>query len=590
MKKNLFQTLAEANTEEELKNFFAKQFKIKLATKNFIDLYTTQILFEFKLDKNLKNPQTNDYRPVSQNICIVTKNFAAIFPTETFAAFYDDNNAYDWDLRPSSPCKVLVNALSNSELIINAKIYDLSVYTVEIAFVADIERIFNGKSRNVKQITEQNFEQIFLYWQKLFGAAVKNGRKPSEYFITDIEQGKSEDLRNSVLFRMNSGERVEKSIKPDDYNQFWAMYDKIKTADAIISIRRKMDRLTEENLRRRTGEFYTPLQFADKAFEYLTRTVGQWWRDDNFRLWDMAAGSGNLELNFPPEILKKCYISTLIQDDADYCKSIFREATVFQYDFLNDNDKLPENLRGDLDNPNIKWIIYINPPYATANNKQLNNSAINKDGVSKTEIREQMTDENLKEVSRELFSQFIYRISKDFSNRQAWLGIFSTPKYINSSNDQNFRDKIFHYKFERGFIFNSKAFQGCNGNFSVSFMIWNLSEYIPIESQEILLDVYNKLVEKYAEKTFKPARSENFLSKWIERPNCIKKFPPMLGALNIASKNKDRRDRIAENFLASLTVKGNEFSNQTYGNKDNDYLSGGADNDTLSGSTGNDFL
>lgn len=49
--KNLFQTLAEANTEEELKNFFAKRFKIKLATKNFIELY-------IKLDKNLKNPQT----------------------------------------------------------------------------------------------------------------------------------------------------------------------------------------------------------------------------------------------------------------------------------------------------------------------------------------------------------------------------------------------------------------------------------------------------------------------------------------------------------------------------------------------------
>ena len=58
MKKNLFKTLAEANTEEELKNFFAKRFKIKLAAKNFIDLYTPQILFEFKLDKNLKNPQT----------------------------------------------------------------------------------------------------------------------------------------------------------------------------------------------------------------------------------------------------------------------------------------------------------------------------------------------------------------------------------------------------------------------------------------------------------------------------------------------------------------------------------------------------
>jgi len=581
--KSLFQTLSEANTEEELKNFFAKRFKIKLATKNFIDLYTTQILFEFKLDKNLKNPQTlaeivaqtlyyvrrlkfgNDYRPVSQNICIVTKNFAAIFQTETFSAFYDDKNSYDWDLAPSSPCKKLVNDLSNSELIINAKIYDLSVYTVEIEFATRINEIFKGKSRNVKQITEQNFEQIFIYWQKLFGAAVKNGRKPSEYFITDIEQGKSEDLRNSVLFRMNSGERVEKSIKPDDYNQFWAMYDKIKTADAIISIRRKMDRLTEENLRRRTGEFYTPLAFADKAFEYLTRTVGEWWSDDNFRLWDMAAGTGNLEFNFPPEILKKCYISTLIQDDADYCKSIFREATVFQFDFLNDEaNKLPENLRGDLDNPNIKWIIYINPPYATASNFERDINRKNKENVSKTAIREQMNAENLGEVSRELTTQFLYRISKIFSNRQAWLGIFSKVKYINSNNDQNFRDKIFSYKFERGFIFNSKLFHGCKGQFPVGFLIWNLSERISIESQEILLDVYNSAVEKYAEKIFRPARRDDFLNKWIERPNCIKKFPPMSGALNIAAKNKDRRDRIAENFLASFMCVANDFTHQNY--------------------------
>ena len=582
MKKNLFQTLAEAQTEEELKNFFAKRFKIKLATKNFIDLYTQQILFEFKLDKNLKNHQTlaeivaqtlyyvrrlkfgSDYRPVSQNICIITKNFSVIFPTETFAAFYDDNNTYDWDLAPSSPCKVLVNDLSQSELIINAKIYDLSVYTVEIAFVRDIERIFNGKSRNVKQITEQNFEQIFIYWQKLFGAAVKNGRKPSEYFITDIEQGKSEDLRNSVLFRMNSGERVEKDIKPDDYNQFWAMYDKIKTADAIISIRRKMDRLTEENLRRRTGEFYTPLAFADKAFEYLTRTVGNWWLDDNFRLWDMAAGTGNLEFNFPPEILKKCYISTLIQDDADYCKSIFSEATVFQYDFLNDSaDKLPENLRGDLDNPNIKWIIYINPPYATASNFERDINRQNKENVSKTAIREQMNAENLGEVSRELTTQFLYRISKDFANRTAYLGIFSKVKYINSNNDQNFRDKIFHYKFERGFMFNSKLFHGCKGQFPVGFLIWNLAEQISLHEQEILLDVYNFGVEKYAEKIFHATAEVETLNKWIERPRRVKKFPPMISGLNFCT-GKIHCDKVSEDFLADFMCMGNDFLHQNY--------------------------
>lgn len=580
MKKNLFQTLQAALTEEELKNFFAKYFHIKLSTKNFIDLYTPQILFEFKLDSNLHNNQIlakivaqtlyyvrrlkfgSDFRPVSQNIAIVTKSAAVIFQTETFATFYDDDK-FDWDLKPSSPCKLLVNALANSDSIKSATIYDLDAYNVEIAFATNINNIFQGKSRVVKQITEQNFEQIFLYWQKLFGDAVANGRKPSEYFITDIEQGKSEDLRNSVLFRMNNGERVEKFIKPDKYHAFWDLYDKIQTADAIIAIRRKMDRMTEENLRRRTGEFYTPLAFADKAFKYLCKTVGEWWKDDNFRLWDMAAGTGNLEFNFPPDILKRCYISTLINDDAAYCKSIFAEATVFQYDFLNDSaDKLPEKLRADLANPNIKWIIYINPPYATASNYERVKGK-NKFEVSFTKIRELMNAENLGKTSLELFSQFIYRISKDFANRQAWLGMFSKLTYITAGHEQKFRDKIFRYKFESGFVFNSKAFHGCNGQFPVGFLIWNLNERISLEEQEITLDVYNLAVEKYAEKTFRPVNNDDVLNKWINRPRCTKKFPPMSSGIKIAYESKSAQ-KVAENFLASFMLSGNDFSNQNY--------------------------
>ena len=584
MKKSLFQTLAEANTEEELKNFFAKRFKIKLETKNFIDLYTLQILFEFKLDKNLKNPKVlaeivaqtlyyvrrlkfgNDFRPVSENICIVTKNFAAIFPTETFADFYDDKDAYNWNRAPSTPCDDLVKALADFDAIKNAFIYDLSVYALEVAFTRDLGKILNnrfGQTKNVKQINEQNFESIFEYWLKLFGKDVKNGRKPSEYFMTDIEQGKSEDLRNSVLFRMTGGERVEKSIKPDKYREFWAFYDKISSVQDITAIRRKMDRMTEENLRRRTGEFYTPLPFADKAFEYLQKTVGEWWKDENFRLWDMAAGTGNLEFNFSPDILKRCYISTLIQDDADYCKSIFTEATVFQFDFLNDDaNKLPENLRGDLDNPNIKWIIYINPPYATANNYKLDKT-INKDKVADTSIRKQMAAENLRNSSQELFSQFIYRISRDFTNRQAWLGIFSTLRYIVAGTDQEFRDKVFRYKFERGFVFSSQNFQGCTGKFSVGFLIWNLAEQIPIESQKILLDIYNSDVEEIGEKTFSTSRSDELLNKWIERPRRTKKFPPMVSALNFCT-GKIHCDKVSEDFLADFMCMANDFIHQGY--------------------------
>ena len=105
--------LADVATEEELKNFFAKYFRIKLSTKNYIDLYTAQILFEFKFDASLTNIQMlyyirhlkfgNDIRTPSKNTCIVTRGAAIFFPTEKFSAFIR-HKIYDWDLAPSSLC------------------------------------------------------------------------------------------------------------------------------------------------------------------------------------------------------------------------------------------------------------------------------------------------------------------------------------------------------------------------------------------------------------------------------------------------------------------------------------------------------
>lgn len=584
MKKNhLFDNISTAQTEEELKFAFVKFFNLPFSAKNRKDLYTEQILFEFKLNDNLKNLQTRskviaqalyyvrrmklgeDDSPISENVCVVAKNSAAIFKTEIFADFYS-NNTFDWDLKPSSPCKKLVAALAAFEPVIHAHVYDFSVVQEDIAFATLIMNIRKRQSSlfNLKkQITEQNFYQVFQHWKNFFGEDVANGHKPSEYFLMDIEQGKSHIFNNQVYFEMNNEQIIRKPLNPDEYNYFWNHYEKISSAREIISIRQKMDRITEINLRRFTGEFYTPIDFARKAFDYLTRTSGEWWNDKNFRLWDMAAGTGNLEFAIPPEAHKFCYVSTLIDDEADYCKQIFPDATAFQYDYLNDSpDKLPKKLQNDLADPNIKWIIFINPPYATANNKQLNNQEIDKSGVSMTDIRKQMMAEEIGKSSQELFTQFIYRISKDFANKIAWLGMFSTLKYVIASSEQKIRDKFFKYKFERGFVFSSKNFEGCIGQFPVGFLVWNLSENISLEEQEISLDVYDTVVEKVAEKIFYIANPIEALNKWIDRPRNVKKFPPMSSALKIAYKNKDRNDRIAENFLAGFMIKGNDFLNQ----------------------------
>lgn len=600
----LYDKLKTASTEEELKNLFAKFFKLKLDTKNQIDLYTPQILFEFKYDKNLNNTQTlaqciaqtlyyirklkygKELRAPSGKICVVAKFCAVIAKTEDFKDFYlkSKTKNYDFDLAPSSPCKKLVGDLAKYKTLKNLHVYDFTVEEDERNFIDTVKTSLTSQIslfEEKKEINENNFYPIFEYWQKLFGEAVENGRKASEYFITDIEEGKTVILEDSLLFRMQSGDLVEKFVNLEEYRHFWSVYEKIYNPREMIAIRQKMDRMTEISMRRFTGEFFTPIGFAEKAIEYLARTVGaEWYKTGKFRLWDMAAGTGNLEFALPYEALKYCYISTLLEDDADYCKKIFAEATVFQYDYLNDDvdffknemqleglgikRKMPKKLIEDLRNPEIKWIIFINPPYATANNDERDKTKINKIGVANTLIRDLMTNDNLGETSRELYSQFLYRISLEFKNRQSYLAMFSKLNYLNANNDQKMRDKIFQYKYERGFTISSRNFDGCKGKFPVCFLIWDLSKKVLLNEQKIQIDVYNPSVEKIAKKSFYSLNRMDFLNKWIARPQTIKKFPPLSGAFNVASQNKDRRDKIAENFLASLMTKGNEFTNQNY--------------------------
>jgi hypothetical protein len=53
--KNTLSLLKQATTEEEVKSIIAQHLSIKYDTKANFDLYTEQVLFEFKADRNLKS-------------------------------------------------------------------------------------------------------------------------------------------------------------------------------------------------------------------------------------------------------------------------------------------------------------------------------------------------------------------------------------------------------------------------------------------------------------------------------------------------------------------------------------------------------
>ncbi len=337
------------------------------------------------------------------------------------------------------------------------------------------------------------------------------------------------------------------------------------------------DIIYTEAIRRFHGEFFTPIRFARKSLEYIEKTVGkEWWKTGEYRIWDMASGTGNLEWYLPNESYQYLYLSTLYPSEVEHCEKLFPSATVFQYDYLNDDVanvfangtidfnftwKLPEKLRQDLSNPNLKWIILINPPFATSQTAGLNHGD-SKIDVSNTAVRKVMHQQNLGETSRELFSQFIFRIKKEFENRNTIFGLFSKIKYLNSNNDQIFRDNVFQFEYKRGFIFSSLTFSGTKGDFPVGFLIWNLNKKLKVETQKIRVDIFDKEVNKIGYKRIKSENRKSFLSKWIKRPSAINKFPPVGSAITLKFENKDKRDRIAHNFLASLMCAGNDFQHQ----------------------------
>jgi len=391
---------------------------------------------------------------------------------------------------------------------------------------------------------------------------------------------------------------------------------------------------------RRGGVFLTPLPFAKKAQEYLEHALGEhWYQSGEYRLWDMAAGTGHLELFLPKDALKYCYLSTLEQNDVQHLQKEFPSATVFQYNYLDDDvemesrersqavatanadhamgrsgrstslrsrlsSKMPAHLQQDLANPKMKWIILVNPPYATAQEAGLKGTS--KKGVSETKIRQQMHAKHLGEVSRELYVQFLYRIMNEFKHRETLLGLFSPLKYLISSNYQRFRDNVFHATFRSGFIFSSENFGGTSktSHFPVSFILWNIHRetdaFALVENsqrpwraewdaentenakvtqrtqrknnllfdtaryatQKITLDILDNAAQKIGTKIVESAHRDDFLSRWIKRPRSTSIFPPLSSALTVKSGNVDTRHRIAEGFLASLMCPGNELQNQ----------------------------
>ncbi len=542
----LYQKLQNAHSEEDIKDIYIQALGLKNVSKNLIDIQTEEIWFEAKQKPTSSYAMfaqllhyvakdKNDGKPIPPFLAVIDSKKAAIMQTSHVDAVFQDKSI-QWGKSASQVSQATIAQVSNY---IGTHFVSFNIKTHEEEFIATVRQAIASGEIIRTQITPDNLKQVFDKWIELIGKEIK-GVAESDFallFFADImHDGKNSTHENLPAKLLHDGEKPVFMLSNqtytlasyEGYRQFWAIYHKPPKAEYRNYLLERRDSLIPIDERSFKGAFYTPLHVVDKAYEQLQVALGKNWQT-KYLVWDMCCGVGNLEVKHSNH--RNIFMSTLDQADIDVMKASKTcvGAHKFQYDYLNDDitqdgqidytisQKLPADLRAAIaDGKPI--LVLINPPYAeatNANNTAANAQLGNKAGVAKTAVGERMMQQHGK-ASNELFTQFLARISKEMPS--ATVAIFSTLKYVNAPNFEDFRQH-WHAQYLGGFIVHSKAFDGLKGDFPIGFLIWQTQhhkKHMPIE--QISVEVLDKKARPIGDKTFYNLPKSNYLNVWLPRP------------------------------------------------------------------------
>jgi hypothetical protein len=312
-----------------------------------------------------------------------------------------------------------------------------------------------------------------------------------------------------------NGEKLMAFLEHFDGNQY-CMEEKEKLTSIV-------DRLIEDETRRRKGEFFTPTVWVDEAHKMISEAFGDNWKDE-YVVWDPASGTLNLTRDYH---FRELYCSTIEASDLQTADQMGYnpEAVKFQYDFLNDgivdgnidiegDTKLPEGLKRAL-LEGKKMIVLMNPPYGTANNAGTTEGD-HKSGIAMTELNKMMKVEKWGASSQQLYAQFLFRLTK-YHNLKICL--FSPPLFMSGSSYKEFRKKYFDfYGFDRGFLMNAGEFDGTS-DWGLSFTIWSDVNNDRTDF-ELSVGSSNELgdVEFFTNKLIYNLDNKLEASKWVRSP------------------------------------------------------------------------
>lgn len=492
----------------------------------------------------------------------------AFIPYHELDSIFSQND-FNWNVTPSKhdtkEFKTL-HALAK-ELLESKKLqFNFKSDTKELQSFIQANFTLNNENIAKIPITKNNFTTIYQKWLTSVAPSIgidwnlaKNaGILDADFYLADLLSAENQSLLdklfvvlkqthyefNKTTTFMGTQQKDTASFNDNQkaHTAFWNLYERPPKEEYWSYIIDRRDLLVPSDIRERKGAFFTPQIWVGKAQNYLAKALGENYQSEYY-IWDLAAGTGNLLANLTES--HRLYASTLDKADVEIMQELSSKNAlhllpkhIFQFDFLNDEffdaicekhqkeglnfadekcekcqkSKVPKSLQEILkdEEKRKKLIIFINPPYAEAGNKnKMLGTGEHKDGVSLGNATYIKYKERMGKASNELFAQFFFRIYKEIPHCK--LASFSTLKYVNSSNFIKFRE-TFKAKFLKGFIAPAYTFDNVKGNFPIGFLVWDLAQSQIIKS--ITLDIFNDSGAGLGKKKYYTKNNKTMLSNF----------------------------------------------------------------------------
>ncbi|MGP1363509.1 MAG: hypothetical protein ACTTKZ_07480 [Bacteroides sp.] len=477
------------------------------------------------------------YKPLVQLILTIGKarTFDSYLPPPFLAAFDAEKiaflpykeilpffslNDFNWNVTPSDDTSrefgLLYDAVK-ATIDRSAYIFRYDAHEKELQ---EFIRVHLSANSELIQINKNNFVSIYQRWLAQVQPSIdvdwsilkKQNIIDGDFFLADLLFENNQSLKESLFVLLQDHRYIldrkielggflsEKQVFFKDqqkaHAQFWSIYQRPPKEEYWDYIINRRDLLVPQDVRERKGSFFTPKIWVDLSQKYLADVLGENWQDEYY-VWDCAAGTGNLLNGLTNKY--RIWASTLDQQDVDVMKDRIKnganllESHVFQFDFLNDEfTKLPQPLQDIINDEEKrkKLVIYINPPYAEADNRKgEGRSGV---AISHTHIR---YEREIGYAKREIFIQFVARIYNEIPN--CILALFSKLKIEQAPRFVEFR-RHFLAKLQKLFLVPANTFDNVRGDFPIAFQIWDTS--IKRRFSSIIADVYNEVGDPIARK------------------------------------------------------------------------------------------